>query len=48
MQATSAAKTYFPSVTVDGIEYVDGAFAAANNPSELALQLAHVLRTQAS
>jgi len=48
VQATSAAKTYFPSVTVDGIEYVDGAFAAANNPSELALQLAHVLRTQAS
>ena len=43
VQATSAAKTYFPAVEYEGTEYVDGGFAL-NNPSELAMQLASVLR----
>lgn len=35
-RATSAATMFFPSITINGIEYVDGAFGN-NNPSELAL-----------
>ena len=34
--ATSAATTFFPSVTINGVQYVDGAFRA-NNPSYTAL-----------
>ncbi|KAF6839211.1 intracellular membrane-bound Ca2+-independent phospholipase A2 [Colletotrichum plurivorum] len=34
--ATSAATTFFPSVTINGVEYVDGAFKK-NNPSGAAL-----------
>ncbi|KAF6811199.1 hypothetical protein CSOJ01_05878 [Colletotrichum sojae] len=34
--ATSAATTFFPSITINGIEYVDGAFRK-NNPSSAAL-----------
>ena len=41
VQATSAAKTYFPEVCHDGIDYIDGAFAC-NNPSELTILLCHV------
>ena len=43
VQATSAAKTYFPEVEHEGRNFVDGAFAY-NNPSEPALCLANVLR----
>ncbi len=34
--ATSAATTFFPSITINGVEYVDGAFGK-NNPSSAAL-----------
>ncbi len=34
--ATSAATTFFPSVTINGVEYVDGAFKY-NNPSSVVL-----------
>ncbi|KAK4161596.1 hypothetical protein QBC43DRAFT_243126 [Cladorrhinum sp. PSN259] len=34
--ATSAATTFFPSITINGVEYVDGAFKY-NNPSSVAL-----------
>jgi len=43
VQATSAAKTYFPAVEFEGTEYIDGAFAS-NNPSEIAILLGSVLR----
>lgn len=40
--ATSAATTFFPSITINGVEYVDGAFGT-NNPSGAALgELEHV------
>lgn len=35
--ATSAATTFFPSIKIDGVEYVDGGFGK-NNPSEAALK----------
>lgn len=35
-RATSAAIMFFPSMTINGVEYVDGAFGN-NNPSDLAL-----------
>ncbi|KAK1979284.1 acyl transferase/acyl hydrolase/lysophospholipase [Colletotrichum cereale] len=35
--ATSAATTFFPSVTIDGVEYIDGAFGK-NNPSGVVLK----------
>lgn len=35
--ATSAATTFFPSITIDGVEYVDGAFGR-NNPSGVVLR----------
>jgi hypothetical protein len=34
--ATSAATTFFPSITINGVKYVDGAFKW-NNPSSIAL-----------
>ncbi|KAK4031683.1 acyl transferase/acyl hydrolase/lysophospholipase [Parachaetomium inaequale] len=34
--ATSAATTFFPSITINGVEYVDGAFKY-NNPSSVVL-----------
>ncbi|RYP72974.1 hypothetical protein DL770_007854 [Monosporascus sp. CRB-9-2] len=36
-RATSAATTFFPSITINGVEYVDGAFGF-NNPSDLILK----------
>ncbi|RYO97915.1 hypothetical protein DL764_007239 [Monosporascus ibericus] len=36
-RATSAATTFFPSITINGVEYVDGAFGF-NNPSDLILR----------
>ena len=36
-RATSAATTFFPSITINGVEYVDGAFGK-NNPSQAALR----------
>lgn len=35
--ATSAATTFFPPITINGVEYVDGGFGK-NNPSEAALK----------
>ena len=35
--ATSAATTFFPPITINGIEYVDGGFGK-NNPSNAALR----------
>ncbi|RYP48008.1 hypothetical protein DL769_011253 [Monosporascus sp. CRB-8-3] len=36
-RATSAATTFFPSISINGVEYVDGAFGF-NNPSDLILK----------
>lgn len=35
--ATSAATTFFPPITINGVEYIDGGFGK-NNPSEAALK----------
>jgi hypothetical protein len=36
-RATSAATSFFPSITINGVEYVDGAFGF-NNPSDIILK----------